>query len=166
MHDFGSKTQDDDDKQAVIEELESFGPVWISSETALPANLEKYRIPLKAGHIHHAIAGARLVMGESATMCTEAAVLGVPSIHIHKNRWGYVKELEERYGLIQHFPDRDDGQKAAVEAAITILKDDRYMEENRVRRQRLLSEKKNMMDLMVKIVEKKMKDIASVTNFK
>lgn len=156
MHDFGTKIPADDDKRAVIEKLETFGPVWISSETALPSGLEKYRIPVKSCHIHHAIAGARLVMGESATMCTEAAVLGIPSIHIHKNRWGYVKELEQRYGLIRHFSDRGEGPRAALDAAVTILQDPEGMEENRVRRQRLLSEKKNMTELMIQIVEKKM----------
>ncbi len=161
MHDFGSIQPGDDYKQAVIDRLTPYGSVWISSETQLPEALEEYRLPLPAGKIHHVIGGAKLVMGESATMCTEAAVLGIPSIHIHKNRWGYVKELEERYGLIRHFPERGEGPKAALNAAVNILRDEHFFAENQVRRQKLLSEKKNMTKMMIRIVDEKIAGIVT-----
>jgi predicted glycosyltransferase len=159
LHDVGSIETDIRFKQKIIETLEPFGPVWLSSETELPGELETYRIPLPADQIHNAIAGAGLVMGESATMCAEAAVLGVPSIHIHKNRWGYVKELESRYGLIRHFPDRGAGPESALKTAVKILSDEQYRPENQLRRKHLLSEKKNMTDLMIEIVDRKLNEI-------
>jgi predicted glycosyltransferase len=164
LHDFGSRDTAFEFKQKMIDTLESFGPVWISSETELPEPLKKYNIQMPAGKIHHAIAGASLVMGESATMCTEAAVLGVPSIHIHKNRWGYIKELEEEYGLVRHFSDRGSGPAEALSAAAGILQNEHIQEEMRVRRQRLLSEKKNMSGLMIRIVDEAMDHIRSSTH--
>lgn len=161
LHDYGSTEPGHSYKRKLVKSLTSFGSVWISSEEELPADLKKYKLPLSPGSIHDAIAGAKLVLGDSATMCTEAAVLGIPSIHIHRNRWGYIKELEEKYGLIMHFSEQYDDLDSALKAAQVILADADYKKENQERRKRMLSEKKNMSKLMVNIVEEKMGKIAS-----
>lgn len=161
LHDYGSTEPGHSFKRKLVDSLKIFGNVWISSEEKLPDDLKKYRFPLSPGSIHDAIAGAKLVLGDSATMCTEAAVLGIPSIHIHRNRWGYIKELEEKYGLIMHFSEQYDDLDSALKAAQVILADADYKKENQERRKRMLSEKKNMSKLMVNIVEEKMGKIAS-----
>ena len=55
--------------------------------------------------IHHLIAHARLVVGESATMSSEAAVLGVPAVFIATTGRGYTDDEERRYGLVRHFTE-------------------------------------------------------------
>ena len=51
--------------------------------------------------MHHFLAGAHLVIGDSQTMIAEASVLGTPSIRINDfvGILGYLEELEHKYGL-------------------------------------------------------------------
>jgi predicted glycosyltransferase len=114
-HDFGLAGHTDTQKVAVVRALSEHGRVFVSSEEALPAELAEHAFPLPPTRIHDAIAGASIVFGESATMCSEAAVLGVPSVFIHPDPIGrgYTQEQVERWKIVQWFtPDR-------IEAAIT-----------------------------------------------
>ena len=51
--------------------------------------------------MHHFLAAAHLVIGDSQTMIAEAAVLGTPSIRFNDfvGKLGYLEELEYKYGL-------------------------------------------------------------------
>ena len=55
--------------------------------------------------IHHLLAHAQLIVGESATMSSEAAVLGVPAVMIATTGRGYTDDQERRYGLVRHFTE-------------------------------------------------------------
>ena len=61
-----------------VKELAKRGRVLLSAEGAIPKELEPYRVSIRLSRMHHLIAHADLVFGESATMCSEGAVLGVP----------------------------------------------------------------------------------------
>lgn len=52
-------------------------------------------------HIHHAMAFAKMYIGDSQTMAAEAAVLGTPSIRFNDfvGEIGYLEELENTYQL-------------------------------------------------------------------
>ena len=52
-----------------------------------------------------AIASASLLYGESATMASEAAVLGVPAIYLDNTGRCYTREEEEKYGLVFNFTE-------------------------------------------------------------
>jgi uncharacterized protein len=66
--------------------------------------------------IHHLIAHAQIVVGESATMSSEAAVLGVPAVFIATTGRGYTDDEERRYGLVRHFTeDQYDKAQSAIE---------------------------------------------------
>ncbi|MCL1588272.1 MAG: DUF354 domain-containing protein [Actinomycetia bacterium] len=83
--------------------------VVISSERPLGTDLDTYRLEGPPENVHHVLAHADLVMGESATMATEAAVLGTPAVLVGATSRGYVDDIERRYGLIRYFtPDRID----------------------------------------------------------
>lgn len=153
LHDYGSRQPNLTYKHRIIEKLKPFGNIWISSEHELPGSLEPFRFPLPPAKMHDAIACSALVMGDSATMCTEAAVLGIPSVHIHQNRWGYIRDLEENYGLIRHFQEDDDSRNRALEAATECLTDGNYNRTIQEGRSRMLSEKKNMTSLMAEIID-------------
>ena len=45
----------------------------------------------------------RMVIGESATMASEAACLGIPAIFISNTGRGYTTEQDKKYGLIKHY---------------------------------------------------------------
>ncbi len=101
-HDVGEGGVDLAFKREIITRLKEQGRVLISSESRLPADLEPFAFSLPPEDLHHALAFARLVVGESATMASEAAVLGVPALFISDTGCGYTDD-EEKFGLVRHF---------------------------------------------------------------
>ncbi len=93
--------------EKVINFLLEHGKVIISSETELPDHLKKHAYRGKASEIHHLMAFCRGFVGESATMASECAVLGVPAIYAAETGRGYTDELESRYGLVSNCSQLD-----------------------------------------------------------
>lgn len=77
-HDLKLSTTTLDDKKKLIRYLENFGKVFISSESPLPNELEKYAINIPPEKMHDVVYFASAVVGESGAMSNEAAFLGVP----------------------------------------------------------------------------------------
>lgn len=103
-HDFGARGLDDAARRHLIETLGRWAEVKVSTEAALPPALAPLRCPLPMHQIHHLIAGSTLFVADSATMCAEAAVLGVPAIYLDDRGRGYTDDLSTRYGLCFRFP--------------------------------------------------------------
>lgn len=107
-------------KLHLIEVLQRRGRVLISSESPLEGHLADLAVRGRVEQIHHLIAHARLVVGESATMSSEAAVLGVPAVFIATTGRGYTDDEERRYGLVRHFTeDQYDMALSATEEILT-----------------------------------------------
>ncbi len=101
-HDIGEKGWTIELLESLIDYLVSLGKVIISSEAPLP---EKYKPLNYQGHVsdlHHVMAYCRLYIGESATMASESAVLGVPAIYAAQTGRGYTDEQEHRYNLVKN----------------------------------------------------------------
>jgi uncharacterized protein len=81
-HDIGQKGIDLEGKVRLVNYMASKMKVFISSEAPLPGILDQYRIPVPFTQMHNALAFAYIYIGEGATMATEAAILGVPSVYI------------------------------------------------------------------------------------
>jgi hypothetical protein len=96
-----------DQKRHLVEVLQREGRVLVSSEGPLSPDLADLAVQGPVEQIHHLIAHARLVVGESATMSSEAAVLGVPAVFIATTGRGYTDDEERRYGLVRHFTEID-----------------------------------------------------------
>ena len=90
----------------LVAQLAEHGRVLISSETALPADLEQHRFLLPPETLHDVLAFASLCIGDSQTLAAEAAVLGVPNLRCNSfvGRISYLRELEERWGLTLGVP--------------------------------------------------------------
>jgi len=117
VHDVNEKGLTLSQKRALIEELSSYGRVVISSETDLPEEFESYQLRGPVSDIHHVLAHAEMVIGESATMASEAAVLGVPAVFIATTGRGYTDDQQKRYGLVDYFTeDRFDEAMATIRA--------------------------------------------------
>jgi uncharacterized protein len=109
-----------DQKLRLVEVLQEHGRVLVSSETPLPAALAPLRVDGPVADIHHLLARAQLVVGESATMSSEAAVLGVPAVFIATTGRGYTSDQEKRYGLVRHYTeDRYDDALAAIDELLS-----------------------------------------------
>lgn len=100
-----------EEKIQMIKTVEPYMTVYISSEKALPEELEKYKLPTPASQIHSVLSFADLYLGDSQTMATEAALLGTPAIRsnsfVGENDMSNFKMLEEKYGLLRNVADFD-----------------------------------------------------------
>lgn len=101
-HDFGTAGLDVSRKLGLVRALEGRGRVLVSSEGPLPPELEPYRVRIAPRDIHHVIAFAKMLVGESATMASEAACLGVPAVYVSPLGRGYTDDEERRYGLVKN----------------------------------------------------------------
>lgn len=116
VHDRNEKGLTGDQKRDLVKTLERHGRVLVSSEAGLPPDLTAYELKGPVEDIHHLLAYAQMIVGESATMSSEAAVLGVPAVMIATTGRGYTDDQERRYGLVRHFTeDEYDSAVAAVE---------------------------------------------------
>ena len=134
-HDIGKSGWSGDRLRQVIEFLSQHGRVHVSSEIPLPDSMASLRYCGTTTEVHHLVGHCRLVVGESATMASEAAIMGVPAIYCGRDFPGYVNELETA-GLIHTLPaDRSEGLVALIEASLaapaTSTRDarDRYVAE-------------------------------------
>jgi len=145
-HDVGELALTGAQKRQLVDRLSAHGRVLISSEMSLPSDLESfaYRGPTSA--IHHVLAYASVVVGESATMASEAAVLGTPAVFIATTSRGYIDEQEAKYGLVRHFEPA--GFDAAVDAAVAFLGDEAQTDAAAAR-ERLLDENIDLTRWMV-----------------
>jgi uncharacterized protein len=102
--------------RAIVDRLGARGRVHISAEGELPAELEPLRYRGSAAGFHHLLAYCRLYCGESITVASEAAMLGVPALLQIDKEYGYIAEQQEA-GLIRRFGPSDDALQA-IEAAL------------------------------------------------
>jgi uncharacterized protein len=152
-HDIGHQGITLSNKQKLVIELSKRGRVYITSEKKLPADLEKFRIKIPPFEMHHAIAYASLLFGESATMASEAAMLGVPSIFLDNTGRLYTREQEERYGLVFNFSESEDDQQKSIQKAIELAEKKDILIEWKARKDRMLRDKIDVTAFLVWLVE-------------
>lgn len=104
-HDIGMKGWTRQTLLEVVEFLAQHGKVIISSEAELPEELSSMSYTGPFNEIHHLLAFCRLYVGESATMASEAAVMGVPAVYAAPAFRGYVSYQEEHYGISRFVPE-------------------------------------------------------------
>jgi predicted glycosyltransferase len=118
-HDLRAEGMGPDDIARVIDTFEPDYRVLISSEADLPPELLERRIATATDRFHHVLAAARFVLGYSQTVCSEAGILGTPSLRLSSwaGQLAYQEELEHRWGLTTAFvPERRAEFFAQVEA--------------------------------------------------
>ena len=150
VHDRQERGLTIEQKRELISTLEGYGRVLLSSEAQLPPDLRACQVAGPIEDIHHLLAYAQLVVGESATMSSEAAVLGVPAVFVATTGRGYIDEQERRYGLVRHFTE--DRFAEAVGAIRDLLESDDRDRHSQARRQ-LLRDKIDVTEWMVDYFE-------------
>jgi len=153
-HDFGHTGLSLENKRKAIQLISPFARVFITSEGELPEDLEQYRVKIPFDKMHDAIYFSALLFGESATMASEAAVLGIPSIFIDNDGRGYTDEEESKYGLVFNFNESPKDQESAIKKALEIIKDEKSKEKYARMREKLLSECIDTTQFMVTEVTK------------
>jgi predicted glycosyltransferase len=147
-HDIGRAGFTRENKLRLVRELGRHARVLVSCEGELPRELEPQRLRLPVARIHHLMAHAALVFGESATMASEGAVLGVPGVYVDPVGRGYTDEEERDYGLVFNFTS--ERQDEAIARGVEILREGRT-EEWRARGRRLVAEKIDVTEMLHRI---------------
>jgi len=160
-HDKGHQGISYDNKIKAIHEFSREARVLITSEGPLPHELEKYRIRISPAKIHDIMPFITLLFGESATMASECAALGVPSIFIDNEGRGYTRE-EEKYGLVFNFTESETDQQLAIQKGIELLKSDKKIWKER--QQKMLSEKIDVTAFLVWFTENFPESILAMRN--
>ncbi|NLE34329.1 MAG: DUF354 domain-containing protein [Bacteroidales bacterium] len=136
-------------KIRIVRHLGNRGPLFISSESELPAELEKFRFPLGPEKIHHTLAFASLFVGEGATMASECALLGTPAIYINSVIPDLVAEQEREYGIISSFT----GFEGVIGKADELLDRPHLKSETKIRSERLINSKCDVTAFLVRFIE-------------
>ena len=139
------------DMTALVQELERYGQVFITSEGRLDGGLAKYQIKVSPEKMHDLMYYASLYVGDSPTMATESAILGVPAVLV--SSWAYkagnMEELRDKYGLMFPFSNQD----SAIKKAIYLLKNDLDKLYWFKKRENLLKDKIDVTAFMVEFIE-------------
>lgn len=104
-HDVTERGMTSEQIDRIVSRLADLGRVVVSSEQPLPPDLEPMQVSTPPERFHHVLAAADLVVGDSQTVCSEAGVIGTPSMRFNSwaGRHPYQVELQERWGLTRAF---------------------------------------------------------------
>lgn len=153
VHDIGRHGFAISDQFKLVKELGKYARVFISPEGALPVELEKHRLPISYDRIHHALYYAQLLVSDTQTMTTEAAILGTPVVRCNNfvgpNDMGNFVELEQKYDLIYSFVKSE----LAIQKAVELIQRPNLKEEWAKKRQILLNDKIDVTQFMVDFIE-------------
>ncbi|SHI15913.1 DUF354 domain-containing protein [Desulfofustis glycolicus] len=142
----------------MVEKLSRYGRVLISSERGLPDFLARYQVTIRPELMHHLLAYARLFIGESATMASEAACLGTPAVFISTSIRSYTSEQERRYGLAFTFSSPNTCQVDGLSKGLEILRDPDSKRKWIRKRDCMLQDKIDVTRFIVDIVEEAARD--------
>ncbi len=153
FHDAGITGFSYEDKLRLIQALEPYAHVFVSSEAGLEPGLERYTIGIPAHRMHDAEYYAQLLVTDAGTMLTEAAILGTAGIHCSgyaaKRCYGNFVELEDKYHLIFSYSD----PSQAIAKAAELIKQPELKKQWQQKRQALLADKIDVLEFMVKTIE-------------
>lgn len=108
-HDVGQSGITFEQKKRMINLIKPYGRIFITSEREIEPELEEYRLHVSPEDIHSFMAYATLVIGDSQTMISEAAVLGIPAIKCNTfaGKLSVPNDLEYKYELCYSYHPKD-----------------------------------------------------------
>jgi len=111
-HDIGKTGLDDTQKIELVEKLEKYARVIISSEKELPDDLKSRHFTAPPNIMHHVLYYASLYIGDSQSMATEAALLGTPAIRsnsfVGPDDMSNFKFLENQLNMLFNYKNMND----------------------------------------------------------
>ncbi|MBL7139312.1 MAG: DUF354 domain-containing protein [Planctomycetes bacterium] len=152
VHDMGQHGFDPASRRELVASLERHARVLVVAEDALDPALEPYRCPLPPERLHDLLHYAAVYVGEGATMATEAALLGTPSVYLSSlvGTMGNFEELRDDYHLVV----ATQSKREAIDEAVRLASDPGAKRTWAERRARLLRDKIDVTQWMVDLVER------------
>lgn len=141
-HDVGQQGLTLEQKQTLVDLLKPHGRVIITSERTIEPEFEPYRLPIPPEEIHSLMAYSSMFLGDSQTMTSEAAVLGVPALKCNTfaGRLSVPNMLENNYQLCYAYtPDHFDDMLQQITRLLS-MEPDALHNEWQSRRQLMLNE--------------------------
>ena len=154
-HDIGQQGLTLEQKNALVELLKPHGRVIITSERTIEPEFEQYRLPVPPEEIHSLMAYSAMFLGDSQTMTSEAAILGVPALKCNTfaGRLSVPNMLEQKYGLCYAYqPTQFDEMYHHIEQLLA-CKPEELKSEWQTKRQRLLDEMIDPTEFFVNHIE-------------
>lgn len=152
-HDKGVKGLSVTQKMGLVKQMEPHGRVFITTEAEIESELSGYQLRVSPEKAHSLLCYATMFIGDSQTMTSEAAVLGVPALRCNTlaGSISYLREQEETYGLTYAYkPEEFDRLQDKIESLLG--NPDLHGEWQR-RRNAMLKEKIDVTAFMIWLVE-------------
>ena len=152
-HDRGARGLSDEQKLQLVKLLKGYGRVIITTEKDIPPEFAGYRLSVSPEKIHSLLWYSTMYIGDSQTMASEAAVLGVPSLRCNSfaGLLSSLEEEEKRYGLTYAFTPDDFERLLEKVKELLAMPDLRAEWQNR--RKVMLSDKIDVTAFLVWLVE-------------
>ena len=141
------------DKVGLVKALEQYGRVLITSEGALPEELQSYQIRVSPEKLHDLLYYATLYVGEGSTTASECAVLGTHAIYVNTLPLGYIAEEDEKYHLVSDFSGRDCTDETVLAEARRLLQNPDLRKEGKQKGATLVQDKIDVTAFMVWFIE-------------
>lgn len=148
-HDIGAAGLSIENKRRLVNRLKAYGKVFITTERNIDDEFKPYQLTVSPEKVHSLMYYATMLIGDSQTMTSEAAVLGTPAVKCNSfaGRLAVPNELEQKYGLCYSFlPEQHEAFFAKIDELLVIpdLKG-----EWQSRRQRMLGDKIDYTEFLV-----------------
>ena len=130
-----------ENKRRLVDFLKNKGKVFITTERDIDDEFKPYQLKVSPEKAHSLMYYSTMLVGDSQTMTSEAAVLGTPAIRCNTfvGRIHYLEEEEHKYGLTYGFlPEQSEEMFQKIEELLSLSN---LKEEWQARRQKMLSEK-------------------------
>ena len=152
-HDKGKHGLSLEQKLKLIEILEPFGRILITTESDIEPELRKYQLKISPYKIHSLLYYCKIFLGDSQTMTSEAAVLGIPSLRCNSfaGRISYLEEQEKKYDLTYAFLPNMFNEM--VDKLMTMLNNPTLSYEWQRKRERMLNDKIDVTLFWLRFIE-------------
>ncbi len=152
-HDTGVKGLNVRQKKELIKILSPHGKIFITTEREIEPELKKYQLNISPEKIHSLLYYAKLFLGDSQTMTTEAAILGTPALKCNSlsGELSVPNEIENRFDLSFSYKTE---QFNKMKDKLKDLLNDQELEKNwKIKRKKLLSEKIDVTEFLTWFIE-------------
>lgn len=163
-HDVGKSGITKEKAKQIIALLKKHGQVYISAERELSKELEKYRLKIEPHQLKDILSQAKAYIGDSQTMSSEAAILGVPSFRFNDfvGKIGVMDEKDDVYKLSKSYKTSE-FSLLLKDIESTLIGDD-FSLNIKKNQKRMLSEKVDLTNFMIWLLENFPNSINTIKN--
>jgi hypothetical protein len=152
-HDVGKLGITKEKAKEIIKLLRNYGQVYITAERELSEELEKYRLNIEPHQLKHVLSQAKAYVGDSQTMSSEAAILGVPSFRFNDfvGKIGVMDEKDAVYKLSKSYKTTE--FPLLLKGLENCLNGDEFYSQIKDNQERMLLEKVDLTSFMIWLLE-------------